>query len=83
MGCDRLPETFHGKEGVDGSSPSEGFTKGQQMAFFVAPSGAERPIRVREPVPKTCPQTLERSEVLAWTLGSRNTEHLREKEVLT
>jgi hypothetical protein len=26
----------HGKEGVDGSSPSEGFTKGQQMAFFVA-----------------------------------------------
>src|SRR5436190_21977012 len=22
-GCDRLPETFHGKEGVDGSSPSE------------------------------------------------------------
>src|SRR3989442_12035350 len=26
----------HGKEGVDGSSPSEGFIKGQQMAFFVA-----------------------------------------------
>jgi hypothetical protein len=25
VGCDRLPETFHGKEGVDGSSPSEGF----------------------------------------------------------
>jgi hypothetical protein len=25
MGCDRLPEKFHGKEGVDGSSPSEGF----------------------------------------------------------
>ena len=24
VGCDRLPETFHGKEGVDGSSPSEG-----------------------------------------------------------
>ena len=23
--CDQLPETFHGKEGVDGSSPSEGF----------------------------------------------------------
>jgi hypothetical protein len=23
--CHRLPETFHGKEGVDGSSPSEGF----------------------------------------------------------
>src|SRR4029453_14606481 len=27
VGCDRLPETFHGKEGVDGSSPSEGFKK--------------------------------------------------------
>jgi hypothetical protein len=25
----------HGKEGVDGSSPSEGFTKGQQMAFLL------------------------------------------------
>ena len=25
--CDRLPESFHGKEGVDGSSPSEGFAK--------------------------------------------------------
>jgi hypothetical protein len=25
MGCGRLPESFHGKEGVDGSSPSEGF----------------------------------------------------------
>ena len=23
----RLPEAFHGKEGVDGSSPSEGFNK--------------------------------------------------------
>ena len=25
MGCDRLPIAAHGKEGVDGSSPSEGF----------------------------------------------------------
>ena len=25
--CDRLPEKFHGKEGVDGSSPSEGLHK--------------------------------------------------------
>ena len=32
-GCDQLPETFHAKEGVDGSSPSEGLTKGQQMAL--------------------------------------------------
>jgi len=32
-GCHRLPATFHGKEGVDGSSPSEGFTKGQQVVF--------------------------------------------------
>ena len=23
-GCDQLPESFDGKEGVDGSSPSEG-----------------------------------------------------------
>ena len=26
VGCHRLPEMFHGKEGVDGSSPSEGFS---------------------------------------------------------
>ena len=25
--CDQLPESFHGKEGVDSSSPSEGFAK--------------------------------------------------------
>jgi hypothetical protein len=24
VGCDQLPKSFHGKEGVDGSSPSEG-----------------------------------------------------------
>ena len=27
VGCDRLPKLFHGKEGVDGSSPSEGSQK--------------------------------------------------------
>jgi len=56
---------FHGKEGVDGSSPSEGFTKGQQMGFLVASGGATRRGRAREPVPKICPQAHERREVLA------------------
>jgi hypothetical protein len=32
VGCDRLPETFHGKEGVDGSSPSEGSAKASHAA---------------------------------------------------
>jgi hypothetical protein len=27
IGCDRLPREVHGKEGVDGSSPSEGSAK--------------------------------------------------------
>jgi hypothetical protein len=38
-GCDRLPETFHGKEGVDGSSPSEGSAKAPQSgaSSFVFP----------------------------------------------
>src|SRR6266498_5972713 len=27
VGCDQLPEAAHGKEGVDGSSPSEGLRK--------------------------------------------------------
>jgi hypothetical protein len=35
--CTTYPESpiLHGKEGVNGSSPLEGFTKGQQMAFFL------------------------------------------------
>jgi hypothetical protein len=34
VGCHRLPEKFHGKEGVDGSSPSEGFEKPLQIGGF-------------------------------------------------
>jgi hypothetical protein len=34
VGCDRLPEPFHGKEGVDGSSPSEGSAKAPQISPF-------------------------------------------------
>ena len=44
---------LHGKEGVDGSSPSEGFRKGQQMAFCCP--GAIRRTLDR---PATCPQDL-------------------------
>src|SRR6266508_518237 len=32
--CHRLPATFHGKEGVDGSSPSEGSAKAPQSGAF-------------------------------------------------
>jgi hypothetical protein len=35
--CDRLPFGAHGKEGVDGSSPSEGFAKDQQKGLFLSP----------------------------------------------
>src|SRR2546427_5914933 len=34
VGCDRLPKTFHGKEGVDGSSPSEGSAKAPHVGAF-------------------------------------------------
>jgi hypothetical protein len=34
VGCDQLPEAAHGKEGVDGSSPSEGSAKVQQIRDF-------------------------------------------------
>jgi hypothetical protein len=34
VGCDQLPVTFHGKEAVDGSSPSEGLKKPLQMSRF-------------------------------------------------
>jgi hypothetical protein len=54
--CDRLPFGAHGKERIDGSSPSEGYRKGQQMAFFVALTHyGYVPTRPRS-VPKTCPQ---------------------------
>src|SRR5207249_6338225 len=33
--CDRLPETFHGKEGVDASSPSEGSAKAPHVRAFL------------------------------------------------
>ena len=55
----------HGKEGVDGSSPSEGFTKGQQMAFFVASTAYAHRSSVPQPVPKICPQHLRSPGVLA------------------
>ena len=29
-----LPQNLHGKEGVDGSSPSEGFTKAPHCGYF-------------------------------------------------
>jgi hypothetical protein len=35
VGCDWLPRASNGKEGVDGSSPSEGFAKALQSARFV------------------------------------------------
>ena len=34
LGCHRLPANFHGKEGVDGSSPSEGSAKAQHTELF-------------------------------------------------
>ncbi len=33
--CHRLPEKFHGKEGVDGSSPWEGSAKAPQSGLFL------------------------------------------------
>jgi hypothetical protein len=35
VGCDGLPELFHGKEGVDGSSPSEGFAVQPAISAFL------------------------------------------------
>jgi hypothetical protein len=34
VACDQLPEPFHGKEGVDGSSPSEGSAKAPHVGAF-------------------------------------------------
>jgi hypothetical protein len=34
--CHHLPEEFHGKEGVDGSSPSEGFKSPANERFVLS-----------------------------------------------
>ena len=34
MGCDQLPPNLDGKEGVDGSSPSEGSAKAPHVGAF-------------------------------------------------
>src|SRR5215210_6688380 len=36
VGCERLPEKFHGKEGVSGSSPEEGSAKSPHKRLFVS-----------------------------------------------
>jgi hypothetical protein len=64
-GCDQLPIGAHGKEGVDGSSSSEGFIKGLQMAFFVASTAYVHRSSVPQPVPKICPQHCRGRAVLA------------------
>jgi hypothetical protein len=38
-GCGQLPIGAHGKEGVDGSSPSEGFRFSLAMSLYVGGSG--------------------------------------------
>jgi hypothetical protein len=57
-GCHWLRPNLDGKEGVDGSSPSEGFTKGQQMAFFAAGAVYANRSIVHQPIPKIGPQHL-------------------------
>jgi hypothetical protein len=36
VGCDQLPKGAHGKEGVGGSSPSEGSAKAPHVALFLS-----------------------------------------------
>jgi hypothetical protein len=64
-GCHQLPIGAHGKEGVDGSSPSEGFTKGQQMAVLLPQARTTRSSTAPQSVPKICPQHCRGLAVLA------------------
>ena len=41
-GCGRLPQAAHGKEGVDGSSPSEGLQKNPANEHVSRPRDARR-----------------------------------------
>jgi len=78
--CPRFPPLLQGgKEGVDGSSPSEGFTKGQQMAFFLGRRACGLRCVAHRSVPKTCPQRRAVSWFLALTDAYEATEHLHEE----
>jgi len=48
-GCRGLPETLHGKEGVNGSSPSEGFHKKPANGSFLASAAYAHRSIVPEP----------------------------------
>ena len=43
-GCDLLPESFHGKEGVSGSSPEEGSAKPRKSPLFRTARVARAPV---------------------------------------
>jgi hypothetical protein len=59
-----LPLPLDGKEGVNGSSPLEGFRKGQQMAFFVAAMGYDRFSSDPQTIPRSLPTVGAR--LLSW-----------------
>ena len=54
VGCTQLPESFHGKEGVDGSSPSEGSAKRDSRS-----TGLVSTVDLTEPLRGTLVQALE------------------------
>jgi hypothetical protein len=63
--CTRVPpQSLHGKEGVDGSSPSEGFRKGQQMAFLLPLNDTTRPRPNRNLSPRLVPNV--RARASSW-----------------
>src|SRR4051794_20226823 len=67
---------LHGKEGVeDGSSPSEGSAKDEQMAFFLAGERCGLRCVGHRSVPKTCPHERADSWFLALTDASEAVEH--------
>jgi hypothetical protein len=74
----QLVEHLHGKEGVDGSSPSEGFTKASKWPFFLAGERCDLRYVGHRSVPKTCPHRRAVSSLLALTDASEATEHLHE-----
>jgi hypothetical protein len=82
-GCDRLHETFHGKEGVDGSSPSEGFTKRPANGLFRCLDGLRTSLGSASLnlSPGSVPNIARGLE--AWLKQRRPTfiEHLHEREV--
>jgi hypothetical protein len=81
-GCDQLPWDLDGKEGVDGSSPSEGFTKRPANGLFSCSDSLRPSLRPSRICPQDLSPTTHGLLVRGLTDASEAMEYLLGREVL-